>query len=681
MWAVAAGALPVIFHLIRKMRARKVKFSSLLFLRATPKELIKKRRLRDLILLIVRSIIFALLAFAFARPFIPQDRIPFITRDESKSVVLLIDVSYSMQYEGVFERVREKALDLLDDAGPADEYSLVFFSDEAAQITSLDIDMTVHKNAIDNKLEPGFRPTEFYKPLKLAEEILDDAVNPDKRIIMISDFQNLGWSNQFESWKMNPNITFVPEKIAPDKIDNSFVNNFNLKKRRAGDLNAAEYKVGINAEDKTSGVNETAGLWINGRLIENRTIDKGQLNLAFFQQIGIEEGKYQGYVKSGNDGLSADDAFYFSYSVEKLPSILCVDGTQSGIQKNAFYLEKVFDLGSASLFDYDSQGKNYLTRARLRDYQLVFVTNIDRLSDNQFTALTRYVSDGGSLVITFGNRVNINRMSAHLNKFKIGTIQTPGNREETRLREAIIGEVDLKHPIFSLFVSAGAGELFRPKFRRYVKVLPDSSAAIIGSYDTGDPFLIESRIGAGKVFAYTSSLNTEWSDFSIHEIFVPFLYQLATYAVSKDTDKNSYLVGSAVPMKGAPGDEWEVSAPGDRIFKIQVDETGTAYFRNTDVPGNYTAEFGDNRFNFSVNVDVKESDLRTRDSEEALAVVSKSVEGTDREAAAAMSGDITKDEKSQKLWRYIMFLVMGLFAFESYFANKKYNLKPEETDN
>ena len=136
-----AGALiPLIIHLTRKQRAKKLQFSSLLFLKASPKELIRKRRLRDLFLLLIRSLILALLAFAFARPYFPREKIQFNITEEDKSIILLIDNSYSISYGSTFNRVKEEAKNIIDDAGSNDEISLVLFSDHPVQLTPFSAD-------------------------------------------------------------------------------------------------------------------------------------------------------------------------------------------------------------------------------------------------------------------------------------------------------------------------------------------------------------------------------------------------------------------------------------------------------------------------------------------------------------------------------------------------------------
>ncbi|MFC1730479.1 BatA domain-containing protein [candidate division KSB1 bacterium] len=665
--ALGGAVLPVIIHLIRKMRAKKVKFSSLLFLKATPKELIKKRRLRDLILLMVRTMIFALLAFAFARPFIPRERIPFVPQESIRSVVLLIDNSYSMQYGNLFEQVRMRAEEALDDAGDADEFAVVIFNDETEQLTSLSTDIDVHKNVLENRLEPSYRPTDFYKPVRLAEEILKDAKNPDKEIILISDFQAAGWSLQFENWNIDPEIHVEPVKIAPENPENSYMFNFNLKKSRVGTENVAEYKIEMRTPE--SKPESEIELWINNREIDAQTVRSEQMNQAFFQQREVREGDYMGYVRTGDDDLMADNAYYFNYDFQALPTLFCIDGGQTAELSDAFYLQNAFDLGEVSIFGFTSGSLNQLSRARIIDYNALFIMNNESLSDNHVETLKWYLSQGGSMVLSFGDRVDLQRYSAVLSDLGVGRIEEIVDARE--YQPAVIGEVDFKHPVFSVFAEVGTGELIRPNFRQYVRIIPDSASTVIGRYDTNDPFLIERKVDQGKILVFTSSFINSWSDFPVHEIFLPFVYQLAGYANSRDNERSAFLVGQLVSLFGNPGDVWEVSAPGDKLFKVELDEFGRGFFRETAEPGNYSAANESKEFNFSVNVDVRESDLRTKDTEEAVAAISQPSGVTESERLALLAGELEEQEGRQKLWRYIVLLIVALFAFESWFANKK----------
>src|SRR5690606_29460205 len=246
LFGLGAALLPVLYHLVRKLRAKKLPFSSLMFLKSTPKELVRKRRLRDILLMTVRAVMFGLLALVFARPFIPEEHFPLIAGTPSSSTVLLVDNSYSMQYGDVFDRAKQEALDRIDRAGSNDEISVVLFSDVARQMTPLSSEQALHRAAIEQAW-PGYRATDFYAPLRLASDILADARHEHKEIVLISDMQRGGWTSTLENWKLDPSITFVPVKVAEEAPENAFVEAFNLTKRRADVRTALRFDARVRA--------------------------------------------------------------------------------------------------------------------------------------------------------------------------------------------------------------------------------------------------------------------------------------------------------------------------------------------------------------------------------------------------------------------------------------------------
>ena len=66
--AAAAIAIPIILHLIQREKREAEAFPSLMFLRRIPHKSTRKRRLRDLPLLLLRVLARILLAGAVARP-------------------------------------------------------------------------------------------------------------------------------------------------------------------------------------------------------------------------------------------------------------------------------------------------------------------------------------------------------------------------------------------------------------------------------------------------------------------------------------------------------------------------------------------------------------------------------------------------------------------------------------
>lgn len=84
-WFLAGVALvagPIIFHLIRRATKDRIRFSATQFLKESPPRLERKSRIQNPWLLALRCLVIALLALAFARPFI-ESNLPI----DRKSVV------------------------------------------------------------------------------------------------------------------------------------------------------------------------------------------------------------------------------------------------------------------------------------------------------------------------------------------------------------------------------------------------------------------------------------------------------------------------------------------------------------------------------------------------------------------------------------------------------------------
>lgn len=666
---LAAAALPVLYHLVRRMRAKQVPFSSLMFLKATPKELVRRRRLRDLLLMAIRAALFGLLALAFARPFIPQERLPFISERQDRSTVLLIDASYSMQYADWFEAAKQAALRRLDEGEGADEFAVIAFSNQPQQLTAFDAERATHRGVIAG-LDATNRTTDVYAALRRAEEVLRGARHDDRRIVLVSDFQRAGWSGQFENWKLGGGIAFEPVKVGDEAASNAYVEAFDLTKRRTGPRTAVRFDARIAAEGEAASAERDVRLVVDGAEVDAQTVvPEASGRVSFEQMAPREDATYQGTLALAEDALPIDDRFYFSYEVAPRPEVLVLDGGR-GARRDAFFLRSAFATGDDARYTFEAAAPERLL-SEVQGQDVVFLTNVASLTAAQVDAVRRYVESGGSVVISFGEGVDLAAFSEHLRELGIGTVEEAVTPRLAQGADAIIGEVDGRHPIFSVFADAGVGAIFRPTFRRYARVAPDSAATVLGRYDTGDPFLLERRLGRGHLLVYTATFNTDWTDFPIDESYIPFVYQVAAYATRRSEAQRQFTVGDAVALEGRAGETVDVRAPGDRLFKVTVGENGTGLFQETEVPGPYVAAGSDGAFAFSVNVDRAESDLEARDANEAYAAVVARSDSARTSAQAGGGASVEDEEARQKLWRYLIGLVIALFMLETVLANRR----------
>ena len=199
---IAAVALPILLHMIRRHTRERVTFSSLMFLRPTLPRFRSRSRLEHVLLLVVRCSVLCLLAFAFARPFLRQ---PAAARpaEAGKRVVLLIDTSASMRRAGLWALALDEAKSVLGDAKPADRVCVMSFDQGTRTLIGFEQWETMDPGQRASiaaqemaKLSPGWSSTDLGHALVTAAEAMEDdetneggQARAERQIVLISDLQ------------------------------------------------------------------------------------------------------------------------------------------------------------------------------------------------------------------------------------------------------------------------------------------------------------------------------------------------------------------------------------------------------------------------------------------------------------------------------------------------------------
>jgi hypothetical protein len=98
-----------------------------MFLRRVPHRSVRRRRIRQWLLLGLRCAALALLALAFAQPVLERANPLRAASGGATARVVLIDRSYSMGYQDRWPRALAAARDVLGEARPGDKTGVVFF--------------------------------------------------------------------------------------------------------------------------------------------------------------------------------------------------------------------------------------------------------------------------------------------------------------------------------------------------------------------------------------------------------------------------------------------------------------------------------------------------------------------------------------------------------------------------
>src|SRR5688572_3413047 len=135
LFGLLAAAIPLVIHLSRSRRTKKMRFSTTRFFTDQFLRSYRMSRLKEVLLLAVRMAICALLAMALARPLVQPPGQSWLA-GQSRALVLVIDNSASMSLaeegESMLARAQAAARQLVDELRPGDTASVVLAARRAA---------------------------------------------------------------------------------------------------------------------------------------------------------------------------------------------------------------------------------------------------------------------------------------------------------------------------------------------------------------------------------------------------------------------------------------------------------------------------------------------------------------------------------------------------------------------
>ena len=352
-----AALIPIAIHLIRREKPPKIMFSTIRFLKKTSKKLVLFQHLQQILLLLLRSAVIALLVMAFARPLINQSVARLLDADP-QSAVILLDLSMSMQYEEAFDQAKQGALDILSTMTAGDEVALVGFSDSAQLVRELTTDLDSIRTAIDEIPEAGYGTTRFMPNLRLADQMLEESRFENRAVYLISDFQDVAMQSSEEGWKLAPGVAFTGIDVGAEESSNLVLTDVRSPDRLMEDASEQQ----ILARVRTTGTlyldEGEVSLSINGQMVDRQPVNLGDRSeeVITFSTVFESEGTHVGEVRVAGDNFAVDNSYFFT--VEVLPKIrvLVVNGesSENWFDDEGHWFGLAVSSGEESPFELDS---------------------------------------------------------------------------------------------------------------------------------------------------------------------------------------------------------------------------------------------------------------------------------------------------------------------------------------
>lgn len=682
---LAGLALPLILHLVRRTPRGKQQFSSLMFLSPTPPRLTRRSRLDQVLLLLLRLAALALLAFAFARPFLRENSILSITDLQQRRVAILLDTSASMQRGDLWKQAIQTAEQELAELAPHDDVALYTFADQLLTVVSFASPAKATSAAPADavrqalkKLKPGWAAGDMGAAITALATELDAANDVSQspaipQVIVISDFQKGNRVEALQGFEWPKDVRVVPRQLMLKQTSNATLQ-FLASEAEAP---AEELRVRVsNAAD--SAEDQFFVRWFNAKE-PNATADEVAVYVPPGQSRVVRlprpiNNLLADRVELRGDAQDFDNTCYVVPPRQQQISLLYL-GTDApddpqGLQ---YYLRLATADDPLRQVEIKSIAGDALLPNDLLPQVVIASTALTSAQRSQIQA---FVEKGGSLILVPQDQESAGSLSSFFTALEL--LPAKANRKENEFQ--LLGEIDFTNPLFRPFANPRYNDFTRIHFwqHRSVKLATESNANVLARFDSGDPWLLETSLGKGHIWAFTSGWQPDESQLAVSSKFLPLIGNLLDQACGASRALASTVVNAPVALPRDRQTELQIQTPAGGKLNVPADAT---IFRETPEPGIYLATGDRQEFRFAVNVAASESDtspLAIEQLEQLGLKIGQTASQTERLHRERQRRD-TELEGRQQFWRWLMVGCLTVLILETWWAARASQLAGQPT--
>jgi hypothetical protein len=570
-WGLLAALAPVAVHLFFRRRPRPTPFPAIDFILRARRETERRLRLKRILLFAARTLLLAAVAAALARPRLERPQEAAAAARGPSAVAIVLDASASMTYRlhghALFETARADALEALDGLGADEPASAVVCGGlEAPAAPAPTFDRAAVRRALA-RAEPTLAHSDMSACVAAAARGLSESTTGallGKRIVVATDLAASAWRLDVPApMVQTPQGKVRPEVTLLDAARGEALPNVALTELAA----EPDPAVGPRGFRVTATV-ASFGRPPSGSKGESASDVELQLRagpphapvaIRAFAQVppGGAAKKALAFsfpaggpaalsVTLAHDALEMDDARVLTVNVPREVKALVVNGAPSVVKYRdaAFFVEAALSSPAspvkATVVDAES-----LEKVRLADFDVVLLLDVRSLGAKA-KELVEFVERGGGLFVAMGDEVDPERYDSELGALlprPLHLVKTAAEPPSPSLPPpgggikgggpARFADIDWTHPALQVFTGEAREGFEGVRIWKYMLLKPVEKKApgerVIASYDDGAPALVEARRGQGRVILYTSTVDREWSDWTIRTSFLPAVQRLAAW--------------------------------------------------------------------------------------------------------------------------------------------------------
>jgi len=716
----ATFAIPVVIHLMFRMRRKRIVFSSLQFLQQSVLKHTQRLRVREILLLLLRCAACILIALAFARPFRPDSALAGPGGKPQEDIILVVDDSPSLlaqeaaaiRWNTLLDKVRRE----IDTHPSGDRVGLVL----ASEPSRAEIEPSGNFGAIKAALQkerPSYKRGDLAQSLNTAIEMLATSQQPLRRIVLYSDLQ----SNAIErgAWAeaaqkaaaAGRGITIQLESPGdgkPSRLPNLAITDVRPKSDVWIEGRPIPFAVRVANHGDADVSALTVKLMVDGKPLATRIIGLGPRSSSEFELSAPmpRAGEVAGVVEiEAHDAFPEDDKRRFAVRLRDSMKAVVIEerlNERDPFLDEGYYVRMALDprpRGPAAT-EAPGAGSGYvrvesiplakLSPDKLRDADLIVLVGIIAMQESELSLLEEAVASGKNLILFAGN--SHARLSEHFYNgsfWKSGRGLLParpgpyyeGNTLEGKYHQ--IGEFKVEHTLFKPFVGENEAHLRLPRFIRHYQPNPAdlkigseaqpegkpprAAGELLASFLDGSPFAMERSFGKGSVLMFPFSPRPEATTLPERKVFVPLIHQAVRhFAGVTSVSRRNLTIGESfdfADVGASPEANVALELPLDKSGRKEVLNLTGKDHPSAEVSGTYTAAFQKGSLHertlWAANIDARESDLSSEDAATLRTVFASN--NVERSATAASNVEWDNERKAQAPdWRY--FLVAALLC-------------------
>ena len=636
---VALIALPILIHLINRMRYRVVQFAAMEFLLQSQKRNQRRLLIEQLLLLLLRILIVLGIVMLISRLILDPAQMSIFRGAQSHHVVL-IDDSLSMRDRFGETTAFGQAIKVVNQlvAGGAQlpntqKFTLIRLSQPEQPFVVERIVNEDFVTELSSKLDPqSFKCThqmlDLATGLRAAKKLLSEEKASVKNLHVISDFREHDWQDQKA-------ITSQLEELSSAGVAINLV-------RAAGDAHPNLAVTSLSGDTQVAAADVPLRMQVAVKNFGNQVATDVRLSIfdneeklpssVVFEKIDPQTEVTHDFevrfptvathrlrVSLEADPLPEDNSRSLAIDVPKAVPVLIVDGDPSG-EDGSYVADAIAADPTATGYSATIENVEFLRKRPLHGYACIYLLNIAELPADSIDALEKFVASGGGLAWYLGDAIRPAHYNESLFRQGAGLFPIP---LDSSPRELVVDPsstgadlVPSKHPIFRIFSGDDVDMINRVRIFEAFPPAKDwtlddqqrkDRVQTIASLRNRDPLYLEHRFGKGKIVTCLTTAQPEWNNWATDYSFVVVQLELVKSLARTDRNPEFRLAGEPIVVELDPAeysDTVEILVPGDegdRTTRIQASQTKlpdqnagteqltkTATFRETDEPGVYT---------------------------------------------------------------------------------------------